>query len=66
MPRRMRPRTRSSATTIEARNGLDSMVYNVEKMLKDAGDKVAGSDKSEVEIGAGRCEEDSGGNTERE
>ena len=27
---------------IEARNGLDSMVYNVEKMLKDAGDKVDG------------------------
>ncbi len=25
------------------------MVYNVEKMLKDAGDKVAGSDKSDVE-----------------
>jgi molecular chaperone DnaK len=35
--------------TIEARNGLDSMVYNVEKMLKDAGEKVAGSDKSDVE-----------------
>ncbi|MDE1177487.1 MAG: molecular chaperone DnaK [Edaphobacter sp.] len=34
---------------IEARNGLDSMVYNVEKMLKDAGDKVAASDKSELE-----------------
>jgi molecular chaperone DnaK len=34
---------------IEARNGLDSMVYNVEKMLKDAGDKVSGSDKSDVE-----------------
>ncbi|HXC94290.1 MAG TPA: molecular chaperone DnaK [Edaphobacter sp.] len=35
--------------TIEARNGLDSMVYNVEKMLKDSGDKVASSDKSDVE-----------------
>jgi molecular chaperone DnaK len=35
--------------TIEARNQLDSMVYNVEKMLKDAGEKVAASDKSEVE-----------------
>ena len=34
---------------VEARNGLDSMVYNVEKMLKDAGEKVSGSDKSEVE-----------------
>src|ERR1700730_12930430 len=34
---------------VEARNGLDSLVYNVEKMVKDAGDKVAESDKAEVE-----------------
>ncbi|WP_035353255.1 molecular chaperone DnaK [Edaphobacter aggregans] len=34
---------------VEARNGLDSMVYNVEKMLKESGDKVSGSDKSDVE-----------------
>ncbi len=34
---------------IEARNQLDSMVYNVEKMLKEGGEKVADSDKSEVE-----------------
>jgi molecular chaperone DnaK len=34
---------------IEARNQLDSMVYNVEKMLKESGDKVSDSDKSEVE-----------------
>src|ERR1700742_472450 len=34
---------------IETRNGLDSLVYNVEKMLQDSGDKVAGSDKSDVE-----------------
>jgi molecular chaperone DnaK len=34
---------------VEARNGLDSMVYNVEKMLKDSGDKVAAGDKTEVE-----------------
>jgi molecular chaperone DnaK len=34
---------------VEARNGLDSMVYNVEKMLKDAGEKVAASDKTGVE-----------------
>ena len=34
---------------IEARNGLDSMVYNVEKMLKDGGEKVDASDKSDVE-----------------
>ncbi|RXH57475.1 molecular chaperone DnaK [Granulicella sibirica] len=34
---------------VEARNGLDSMVYSVEKMIKDGGDKVDSSDKSEVE-----------------
>ncbi len=34
---------------IEARNGLDSLVYNIEKMLKDGGDKVDAGDKSEVE-----------------
>ena len=34
---------------VEARNQLDSMVYNVEKMLKDSGDKVAEGDKTEVE-----------------
>ena len=35
--------------SVEARNQLDSMVYNVEKMLKEAGDKVQDSEKSEVE-----------------
>jgi molecular chaperone DnaK len=34
---------------IEARNGLDNMVYNIEKMLKENGDKVSGSEKSDVE-----------------
>ena len=34
---------------MEAKNGLDSLVYNVEKMLKDSGDKVAEADKTEVE-----------------
>ncbi|MGA9719877.1 MAG: molecular chaperone DnaK [Acidobacteriaceae bacterium] len=34
---------------IEARNGLDSMVYNIEKMLKESGDKVSGSEKGDVE-----------------
>jgi molecular chaperone DnaK len=34
---------------VEARNGLDSLVYNIEKMLKESADKVAGSDKTEVE-----------------
>ena len=35
--------------SVEARNGLDSLVYNIEKMLKDSGDKVQASDKTEVE-----------------
>ena len=34
---------------VEARNGLDSLVYNIEKMLKDSGEKVAASDKTDVE-----------------
>ena len=34
---------------VEARNGLDSLVYNVEKMVKESADKVAESDKAEVE-----------------
>jgi molecular chaperone DnaK len=34
---------------IDARNSLDSMVYNIEKMLKDSGDKIQGPEKAEVE-----------------
>ncbi len=34
---------------IEARNQLDSMVYNVEKMLREGGDKVAAADKGDVD-----------------
>jgi molecular chaperone DnaK len=34
---------------IEARNQLDSMIYNVEKMLKEHGDKISGDEKSGVE-----------------
>jgi molecular chaperone DnaK len=34
---------------IEARNQLDSMVYNVEKMLKEGGEKVDAADKGDVE-----------------
>ena len=34
---------------IEARNGLDSLVYNIEKMLRDSGDKVQGAEKADVE-----------------
>jgi molecular chaperone DnaK len=34
---------------VEARNSLDSLVYNIEKMLKESGEKVQAADKSEVE-----------------
>ncbi len=34
---------------IEARNSLDGLVYNIEKMLKDSGDKIQGPEKTEVE-----------------
>jgi molecular chaperone DnaK len=34
---------------IEARNQLDSMVYQVEKTLKEHGDKISGDERSQVE-----------------
>ena len=34
---------------IEARNALDGMVYNIEKMLKESGEKVQAADKTDVE-----------------
>jgi molecular chaperone DnaK len=40
---------KSKREEIEARNHLDSLVYNIEKMLKESGDKVSGAEKLEVE-----------------
>ena len=34
---------------IESRNQLDGMVYNIEKMLREQGDKISGSERGEVE-----------------
>jgi molecular chaperone DnaK len=34
---------------IDARNSLDGLVYNIEKMLKESGDKMQGPEKGEVE-----------------
>jgi molecular chaperone DnaK len=34
---------------IEAKNQLDSMVYQIERMLREQGDKISGSDRGEVE-----------------
>src|SRR5689334_11509898 len=34
---------------VEARNQLDSMIYQIEKMLKEQGDKISGSDRGDIE-----------------
>src|ERR1700720_263060 len=34
---------------IESRNQLDSLVYSVEKMLREQGDKISGSERGDVE-----------------
>jgi molecular chaperone DnaK len=34
---------------IEAKNQLDALVYNIEKMLKEHGDKIEGSERGDVE-----------------
>jgi molecular chaperone DnaK len=34
---------------IESRNQLDGMVYNIEKMLREQGEKISGADRAEVE-----------------
>jgi molecular chaperone DnaK len=34
---------------IEARNQLDTLVYSVEKMLREQGDKISGAERGEVE-----------------
>jgi molecular chaperone DnaK len=40
---------KSQREAIEAKNQLDSMVYNTEKMLRENGDKISGSERGEVE-----------------
>src|SRR5581483_7157272 len=34
---------------VETRNQLDGMVYQIEKMLKENGDKISGSERGDVE-----------------
>src|SRR5271165_3424553 len=34
---------------IDAKNQLDSMVYNIEKMLREQGEKISGAERGEVE-----------------
>jgi molecular chaperone DnaK len=42
---------------IEAHNQLDSTIYNIEKMLKENGDKISGDDKSAVETALGEAKQ---------
>ena len=51
---------------IDARNSLDGMVYNIEKMLKESGDKIQGPEKGEVESVLAEVEEAAGGHAGRE
>ena len=45
----MRPRTRRSARRSKRATALDGLVYNIDKMLKETGEKVQAADKTEVE-----------------
>jgi molecular chaperone DnaK len=40
---------RAKRDEIEARNQLDTMVYSIEKMLREHGDKISGSERGDVE-----------------
>src|SRR5256714_8716830 len=40
---------RSRREQVEAKNQLDSLVYSVEKMLRENGDKISGSERGDVE-----------------
>ena len=40
---------RAKREEIEAKNQLDSLVYSVEKMLREHGDKISGSERGDVE-----------------
>jgi molecular chaperone DnaK len=46
---------------VEARNSLDGLVYHIEKMLKDASDKVQAADKTEVEAALADAKKTLGG-----
>jgi molecular chaperone DnaK len=40
---------KAAREVIDAKNQLDSMVYSVEKMLKEQGEKISGSERGDVE-----------------
>ncbi|HLV89353.1 MAG TPA: molecular chaperone DnaK [Candidatus Sulfotelmatobacter sp.] len=40
---------KAARESIDAKNQLDSMVYQIEKMLREQGDKISGSERGDVE-----------------
>jgi molecular chaperone DnaK len=40
---------KAARESIDAKNQLDSMIYQIEKMLKEQGDKLSGSERGDVE-----------------
>src|SRR6202163_3736993 len=40
---------KAARESIDSKNQLDSMVYQIEKMLKESGDKISGSERGDVE-----------------
>ena len=46
---------------IDARNWLDGMVYNIEKMLKENAEKIQGAEKGEVESALAEAKKTLGG-----
>ena len=52
---------REKRDEIEARNSLDGLVYSIEKMLKDNGDKIQGPERTEVEAALTEAKNTMGG-----
>ncbi len=46
---RFKDEDRKKRELVEAKNGADSLIHSTEKTLKDLGDKVSGSDKTNIE-----------------
>jgi len=54
----MRRRTRNRREEVEARNQLDSVIYQLEKTIKDTGDKISADVKSKIEAGVVSAKKD--------
>ena len=52
---------RDKREEIEARNSLDGLVYSIEKMLRDNGDKIQGPERTEVEAALNEAKSTMGG-----